>query len=305
MKSRAFLFLGIYTREHSVVQASRWFYGHVTKGATVLSQDWDEGFPFDIDGRSPGEYKITNFGFYEDDSDAKIHKLSSALASSEVVVFQTKRLYGAITQASGKYPRTDRFFRLLFAGDLGFTLEKEIVSRPGYFGWGAFDELADESFTVYDHPKVVVFRNALRLPGADIEARVLKGAPSGLMSRQAILLAPHGFTNNELPGRFRGSSAGSFLAVVLLLELLSLIGYAFLRTVFSPRPGLWALGKVAGFVLFSFAVWLPVAFELLPFTRGTAILALATLAVAAVAIFSAAVMAMPFSLMVSATTAAP
>ena len=277
----ALAFLGIYTRPHTIVRASRWFYANVDKGAAVLSQDWDEGFPFDLDGRSAGEYKFTNFSFYEIDSDEKIRKLAGSLCSSEAVVFQTKRLYGAITQAPARYPRTDRFFRLLFAGDLGFRLEQEIVSRPGFLGYGLFDELADESFSVYDHPKVVVFRNRERLSASEIEARILHGAASRPMSRQEIILAPHGYRNDQKPGTLRRSSLGAFLVLALFVEALGLAGYAFLRRFLAPRPGVYALGKVLGFLAFAFGAWAVVALGFLPFTRP--VLLLVGLAIAALA----------------------
>ena len=92
-------------------------------------------------------------------------KLARELAGSDWVVLQTKRLYGAVTRAPEKFPLTNRAFRLLFAGDLGYTLVKDVASRPSLFGIQVPDELADESFTVYDHPKVLFFRNTRRLSG--------------------------------------------------------------------------------------------------------------------------------------------
>ncbi len=278
-------FLGIYTRPHTIITASRWFYANIPKDSAVLSQDWDEGFPFDVDGRSAGEYRITNFPFYDVDSDEKIRKLARSLCVSEAAVFQTKRLYGAVTQAPGKYPRTDRFFHLLFAGDLGFQLEKEVVSRPGFFGLGLLDELADESFSVYDHPKVVVFRNKERLSASEIELRALVGAPSRPMTRQEILLAPHGFRNDEAPGRFRRSGPEALALLLLFVEGLGLAGYAVLRRFFPPRPGIYALGKIAGLLLFSFGAWLPIALGLVPFTRPILLAVGLALGVAAVAAF--------------------
>src|SRR5664280_2071858 len=146
----ALAFASIYTRPHSSVTASLWFHDHVPEGARVLEQDWDEGFPFSFPGRPAERYRIVTFSFYENDSPEKMAKLARELVETDWVVLQTKRLYGAVTRAPEKLPLTNRAFRLLFAGDLGYTLAKEVASRPSLLGIQVPDELADESFTVYD-----------------------------------------------------------------------------------------------------------------------------------------------------------
>src|SRR5450830_671844 len=156
-------FAGIYTRSHSFVTASQWFHDSVPDGARILEEDWDEGFPFSFPGRLAERYKIVTFPFYEPDSPEKMAKLARRLAQADWVVLQTKRLYGAVTRAPEKFPFTNRAFRLLFAGDLGYTLVREVASRPSLLGIQVPDELADESFTVYDHPKVLFFENTRRL----------------------------------------------------------------------------------------------------------------------------------------------
>src|SRR5664280_1587956 len=155
-------FLAIYTRPHAAVTASEWFYTHAAPGSRVLIQDWDEGFPFSLPGRPADRYKVTAFGFYDADGPAKIKRLADDLAASEWLVLQTKRLYGAVTRAPARYPLTNNFFRELFAGDLGYTLAKDVASRPSLLGIELPDELADESFSVYDHPKALIFRNTGR-----------------------------------------------------------------------------------------------------------------------------------------------
>ena len=126
----ALAFASIYTRPHSSVTASLWFHDHVPEGARVLEQDSDEGFPFSFPGRPAERYRVVAFGFYENDSPEKMSKLARELAEADWVVLQTKRLYGAVTRAPEKFPLTNRAFRLLFAGDLGYGLVREVASPP-------------------------------------------------------------------------------------------------------------------------------------------------------------------------------
>ncbi len=269
----ALVFASIYTRPHSFVTASLWFHGHVPDGAHVLEQDWDEGFPFSFPGRPAERYRIVTFGFYEPDSPGKMAKLAKELAGTDWVVLQTKRLYGAVTRAPEKFPLTNRAFRLLFAGDLGYTLAQEFASRPSFLGIQVPDELADESFTVYDHPKVLLFENTKRLSEGTLEKALLSATPSKTLTRDDLLLArPSGTAATPVePGPgvpAQRSSAVALLLFAAWLEAVSLAGAGLLAVLLPARPGRHALGRVTGVLLFAFLPWLLVSWRWAPFTRG-------------------------------------
>ena len=186
-----FAFIRIYTRPHTIVTASEWFYKHVPARTKVASQHWDEGFPFPLPGdRNPDRYQINNLPYYEQDTPEKLAGICRDLAASEYAVFQTKRIYGSVTRAPEKFPLMTKYFSALFSGDLGFTLTNEFASRPALFGIQVPDELADESFSVYDHPKAIVFRNTEHLSAAVIQHRVMSATRR--LSRREILLARPG-----------------------------------------------------------------------------------------------------------------
>ncbi len=280
----ALAFLSIYTRPHSSVTASLWFHDHVRDGARVLEQDWDEGFPFSLPGRLAERYRIVTFGFYEPDSPEKMSKLARELGEADWLVLQTKRLYGAVTRAPEKFPLTNRAFRLLFSGDLGYTLQREVASRPSLLGIRIPDELADESFTVYDHPKVVFFENTKRMPAEAIEKAFLSATPSKTLTRNDLLLArpavsAPAIAESAETGRGLPGLRSSLLALLLFaawLELTGLAGAGILSALLPARPGREALGRVTGVLLFAFVPWLLVAWRVAPFTRG--LLAVTTLA---------------------------
>ena len=188
-----FAFMRIYTRPHTIVTASEWFYRNVPARAKVASQHWDEGFPFPLPGdRNPDRYQINQLPYYEQDTPEKLAGICRDLAGSDYAVFQTKRIYGSVTRSPEKFPLMNKYFSALFAGDLGFTLTNEFASRPGLLGIQVPDELADESFTVYDHPKAIVFRNTGHLTASAIQERVL--SENRRLSRSEILLARPGKT---------------------------------------------------------------------------------------------------------------
>lgn len=265
-------FLSIYARPHSVVAASEWFHENVAPGAAVLVPEWEEGFPFSLPGRPAERFRVATLALYAPDGPEKTEALAGALASADLLVFPTKRLYGAVTQASDRFPDTDRLFRLLFAGDLGWRLERTFASRPELLGLRLPTELADESFSVYDHPKVVVFRNVARLSPAETARRLREVVPSRALSRRDLLLARPAFAHADSNERI-GGTRSTPLALLLQSALLQALGLAAWRML-GPRlpavPGVYALSKVAGVAAFGLAAWAPVAWGLFAFVPSYA-----------------------------------
>src|SRR5205085_6254978 len=108
----ALAFVSIFTRPFPVMAASEWMYREVPAGSKVLTQHWDEGFPFHLPGeRSPQRFVIAELPYYEPDTPGKTQTIANELGTGDYVVFQTKRLYGAITQAASKFPQTNTYFR--------------------------------------------------------------------------------------------------------------------------------------------------------------------------------------------------
>jgi len=274
----ALAFLSIYTRPHSVVTASQWVYRHIPAGKTILSQHWDEGFPLPLPGFSQQRYTVKDLPYYEPDVPSKWRQIADDLASGDYIAFQTKRLYGALTMAPEKYPLSNNYFYQLFAGDLGFTLIYDHASRPGLFGFEAPDELADESFTVYDHPKVLIFENTGRLSADALYDKVMHGRPSRALSRNDLLLAAADETRGSAePERPIRASVPALFWFALVIQVLGMAAFAILRR-WLPVPGVYALAKVVGILAFAYAPWLLASTGQAPFARGTLAAVLAVLA---------------------------
>jgi len=274
----ALAFLSVYTRPHTVVTASEWLYKHVPAGKTILTQHWDEGFPLPLPGQNPGKYKVKDEPYYEPDTPAKWRAIADDLANADYIAFQTKRLYGALTMAPAKYPISNNYFNLLFAGDLGYTLIYDHASRPGLFGLEAPDELADESITVYDHPKVLIFENTAHLPADVIFDKIQHAIPSVKLTRNDLLLAradqTHGDTTTAEPIR---ASVPALLWFALVVQILGMSAFAIMRR-WLPVPGVYALSKITGILFFAYVPWLLASTGQAPFTRGTLAVMLVALA---------------------------
>jgi len=275
----ALAFSAIYTREHTVRQASRWFYQQVPAGSRVAIQEWDEGFPFHLPGFDPSRYTVVQLPLYEADSETKVRRLASELAAADVVVLQTRRLVGSVTRAEATFPVTARFFRLLYAGDLGFRLERAFTSRPSLLGLELPSELADESFSVYDHPKVVIFRKVAARTAAELEATILTAVPSLPLQRDDLLLAdaPPGTSAPLIPRWLIQSSLPAALAFAALLHALAWLAWRLITNLGWAPTGGWALARVLGPVGFAVIAWLYVSLGWMRFTRADLLTLLAVL----------------------------
>lgn len=280
-------FTSLYTRPHTVVSASEWVYRHVPRGSKILTQDWDEGFPMPLPGYSAGGYTIVPFGYYErPDSSAKIRRLAQQLSSADYIAFQTKRLYGAVTRAPDRFPLTTNYFYELFSGDLGYTLIHEVASRPSLFGYEVPTELADESISVYDHPKVLIFRNDGHLAEAELFERITMGLPSKPLTRDDLLLArPVEAGAWEATGSAPPVRSGpiALLLFAALVELLGIAVFLILRR-FLAGAGIYALAKVVGVLAFSYVSWLVVSLGLAGFNQGLLAAVVAGLVVCGIAL---------------------
>src|SRR5207249_11832108 len=86
------------------------------------------------------------------------------LKQTDYYFVASNRIYGSIRHLPWRYAMQDKFYELLYQGKLGFehvygggTVAGDQVV-PHLFGIKFNDQSADESFTVYDHPRVDVFK---------------------------------------------------------------------------------------------------------------------------------------------------
>jgi hypothetical protein len=159
----ALAFNTIYQRPNTRIAASRWMYAHIPTGSAIAYEHWDERLPLaGLDGRSPyggaGLYKPVEMRNYDPDSPHKLDQLLANLDRADYLVLASSRLSGSIARLPQRYPITARYYQLLLSGALGFELVAEFTSFPGLLGLQIPDLAAEESFSVYDHPRVLVFK---------------------------------------------------------------------------------------------------------------------------------------------------
>jgi hypothetical protein len=173
-------FTGLFRSPHPWVATSQWFYDQVPPGAIVAVEQWDHPLPVDATGYQLRELPV----FAEDDEvmSLKWETMTRILAEADYVVIASKRGYATLARWSERYPFTARYYRQLFAGELGFEPVACFGRHPCLGPFMLVDDPTagldfslpaicqpdapfalrlgwlDESSVVYDHPQVVVFR---------------------------------------------------------------------------------------------------------------------------------------------------
>lgn len=292
-----------------------------TEGAQLVPQapapahesSWDDAIPYPLDGFSPyseggGIYRgDLNFEMYWPDDQSKLERFETNLDLADYIFITSNRQWGTITRVPERYPLSAFYYRHLlgcpdsedilrcyrlaepgmYSGDLGFDLVETFTSYPNLGEVQFNTQFAEEAFTVYDHPKVLIFKKSADYD--PLAARSLLGSVGlnkvvyftpGEASKykqpdlEQLSLPPH---NLMLPeDRLASQRAGGTwsalfdresllntsqpLAVIVFYAFALLLGWVNYPLVRLALPGLadkgYPLSKIASFVLLAFIVWI-------------------------------------------------
>ncbi|MFC1727503.1 ArnT family glycosyltransferase, partial [Patescibacteria group bacterium] len=164
----ALAFFSIYTRKSTRITASQWIYQNIPKQAKILTEHWDDGLPVSIPPHRASQFQTESLTIYDPDNPKKALYYSEKLAESDYLIFNSRRLYGTLMNWPERYPITSRYYHLLFQEKLGYRKVAQFTSYPSFLGLKIIDDRSEETFQVYDHPKVIIFKNIERLNQAEI-----------------------------------------------------------------------------------------------------------------------------------------
>ena len=156
----------------------------ISSVAPVHESSWDDALPVSEAGYVPysdngGIFRgDLNLELYWPDNADKRERFIDLLQQGDYLFISSNRQWGTTTRVPERYPLTSFYYRELlgcpesldlvscyniaepgmYSGRLGFELVKTVTSYPNLGDWRFNDQFAEEAFSVYDHPKVLIFK---------------------------------------------------------------------------------------------------------------------------------------------------
>lgn len=193
----ALAYLNVYRQTHPWIQATAWLCKNLPENSRLLIEHWDDPLPL-LQGTGELDchenYQVSVFAAYDPDDTAKLESLLDALENNDYIILSSNRLYNTIPRLPSRYPLTSRYYHLLMGEKLGYELVYYAAVYPELCGISLVDDTfvdpklpkprllaekealrpsinlgrADESYSVYDHPKPLVFQKTRQLSRAEL-----------------------------------------------------------------------------------------------------------------------------------------
>jgi len=278
----------------------------------ALESSWDDPLPLGMNGINPFDYNSgayrtdLNFEMYWDDTADKLTKFLSTIQQADYIFITSNRQWGTTTRVPERYPLTSEYYRNLigcpvekdilwcyqvgepgmYEGNLGFDLIKVFQSNPNIGNIQFNTQFAEEAFTVYDHPKVFIFKKR-----ADFDFGKVQQILKSVDLSKVVHLTPHKagsyLGNLMLPlDRLLSQQAGGTwtdlfnpqalqnqypaAAAVLWYVVITLLGWMVYPSLRIATKGLsdrgYGVSKIAGMALLAYFAWLGGSVGI-PFTR--------------------------------------
>ena len=292
----------------------------ISGSAPANESDWDDGLPLRIDNYDGygGIYSGgLNFQMYWEEDEAKRERFITNLDQADVLFISSNRQWATTVRVPERYPMSTLYYRNLlgcpedkdliwcysvvepkmFTGQLGYELVKVFQSDPNLGSLRINDQFAEEAFTVYDHPKVLIFRKTADYNPEKVKAlfnsvdltQVIHNPLNQVPMRPQNLLMPENrltqqqtggtwselFNINNIINKYPGVGAVYWYIVVGLLGLLV---FPFVHLAFHGlKDKGYAFSRLTGILLFAMLSWWTGSLGI-PVTRLTLILVLAVIA---------------------------
>ncbi len=292
----ALAFSSVYWQTHPRIAASRWMLDNIPRGASIGLEHWDDALPLNLDDvpNASTAFRTVSFNLYDiRPNEEAFDYIVSNLEQVDYIVLSSNRLAGSIPRVPWRYPVTAEYYRLLERGQLGFQLVYEARTLP-HLGPLTIDDLsADESFTVYDHPRVRIYRKVQQLSRQELRERF------------AWALAQPFDPSRERPPEYKallGRPASTIqiaddigwstpltgfqpVAVVWWLLITTIVGVTVLPLALRLFPsfpdGGLGLVRLLGLIATGYLTWILVSLDVMPFTMPWLIMPAALVSVAA------------------------
>ena len=282
----------------------------ITGSAVVNETDYDYPLPFRVDGYDAfgGLYRgDLNLQVYWDDNAEKLTRFVTTLDQADFIFIPTNHQYGQITRLPERYPLTTLYYRELigcpigeniircyheaqpgtYEGRLGFDLVAVFEVFPKIGNFEINDQYAEEAFTFYDHPKVLIFKKNGNYDTAQVQSilstvdltKVVRLTPRQFSDYKSLMLPADklaqqraGGTWSELFDYNSALNSNPWLGLLVWYLFILILGLAVYPLTRIALPGLadrgYPLSRALGLALFGWLAWMGGSIGI-PYTRPT------------------------------------
>ena len=280
-------------------------------GASISNEtDYDYGLPFRLDSYDAfgGIYRgDLNLQVYWDDNADKLNRFVTTLEQTDYIFIPTNHQYAQITRVTERYPLTTLYYRELlgcpedkdiiwcyhtakpdqFKGRLGFDLVAVFETFPTLGPIVINDQWAEEAFTFYDHPKVLIFKKSEDFNAEQVQSilstvdltKVIRLTPPQFDDYSNLLLPPDKLAQQRAGGTWSElfsyewlQNRYPILGLAVWYLFIFILGLAVYPLIRLAMPGLadkgYPLSRALGLVLFGYLVWMAGSAGI-PYTRLT------------------------------------
>jgi len=149
-------YLSVYQKPDVRFQASEWIYKNIPNNSYILSETANVvDIPIELESYKVHKvYKVISFNFYDLDENSQLQEeLKEHLAKADYIFVPSRRIFANL---NNRYPLLNKYYTDLFSGKLGFEKVAE-------FSAGLNDEQAEETWTVFDHPVIRIYKRISNL----------------------------------------------------------------------------------------------------------------------------------------------
>jgi len=150
-------YLSIYQNPDVRFQASEWIYKNIPNNSYILSETANVvDIPISNETmKQLNNYNVISFNFYDLDESPELQlELKEHLEKANYIFIPSRRLFA--NHPKDKYPLLNDYYEKLFSGKLGYEKVAE-------FSAGLNDEQAEETWTVFDHPVIRIYKRISNL----------------------------------------------------------------------------------------------------------------------------------------------
>lgn len=141
-------FFSLYLKSDSRIEASKWIINNIPSKSVILSETANV-VDIPVGNLKGKNYEIISANLYNVDNDKKLYEeFQNDIKRADYIIVPSRRIFANHNEE--KFSKINKYYKELFSGKLGFRKVAEFRRLN--------DELAEETFSVFDHPVVRIYK---------------------------------------------------------------------------------------------------------------------------------------------------